>query len=268
MPHVQAGDIQIYYEIAGNGQKVLFINGTGADLRFKPNAFDGPLGKTFEVLGYDQRGLGRSEKPDRPYTMVQYADDAAALMDVLGWERAHVMGVSFGGMVAQHLALRRPDKVERLVLACTSSGGTGGASYPLHELSGMDVEARARFIISVSDTRQDAAWQASHADAFAAMIEQQVASAAIGNDDPNKAMGARRQLEARIDHDTFARLGEIRSPTLLCGGKYDGIAPLANMQAMQHKIPNARLEVFEGGHLFLIQDKRAYAQIVQFLQQG
>ncbi|MDO9461953.1 MAG: alpha/beta hydrolase, partial [Alphaproteobacteria bacterium] len=68
--------------------------------------------------------------------------------------------------------------------------------------------------------------------------------------------------------DTFARLGEIRSPTLLCGGKYDGIAPLANMQAMQHKIPNARLEVFEGGHLFLIQDKRAYAQIVQFLQQG
>ncbi len=268
MPHVQAGDIRIYYEIAGAGRKLLFINGTGADLRFRPNAFDGPLGKNFHVLGYDQRGLGRTEKPGRPYTMAEYADDAAALLDALGWDRAHVMGVSFGGMVAQHVALRHPKKVERLVLACTSSGGTGGASYPLHELGGMDVEARARFMIPVSDTRHDAAWQVAHTEAHAAMIAQQVASAAIGNDDPNKAMGARRQLEARMDHDTFARLGEIRSPTLLCAGRYDGVAPLSNMQAMQKKIPNARLEVFEGGHLFLIQDKRAYAEIVQFLQQS
>ncbi len=267
MPHIQAGDIQIYYEIAGAGQKLLFINGTGADLRFKPNAFDGPLGKNFQVLGYDQRGLGRTGKPDRPYTMAEYADDAAALMDALGWRRAHVMGVSFGGMVAQHVALRHPHKVERLVLACTSSGGAGGASYPLHELGGMDVAARAHYMVPLSDIRHDAAWQASHAEAYAAMIAQQAASAAIGNDDPNKAMGARRQLEARMDHDTFARLGDIQPPTLLCAGKYDGIAPLSNMQAMQQKIPNARLEIFEGGHLFLIQDKRAYAEIVHFLGQ-
>jgi len=267
MPHIQAGDIQIYYEIAGSGQKLLFINGTGADLRFRPNAFDGPLGKNFQVLGYDQRGLGRTQKPDRPYSMQEYADDAAALMERLGWECAHVMGVSFGGMVAQHLALRHPEKVGRLVLACTSAGGTGGASWPLHELHGMDVEARARFMIGISDTRHDAAWQASHAEAFAAMIAQQVASAAIGADDPAKLMGARRQLEAREHHDTFLRLGEIASPTLLCAGKYDGIAPLENMQMMQQKIPNSRLEIFEGGHLFLIQDKRAYAEIVRFFQE-
>lgn len=266
MPSIQAGDLGIYYEIAGAGQKVLFINGTGADLRFKPNAFDGPLGKNFHLLGYDQRGLGRSDKPDQPYTMQQYADDAAALMERLGWTSAHVMGVSFGGMVAQHLALRHPRKVNRLVLACTSAGGVGGASYPLHELGAMDVEARARHMISISDMRHDAAWQESHAESYAAMIAQQVASAAIGNDDPAKPMGARRQLEARMDHDTFAQLGNIKSPALLCAGRYDGIAPLSNMQAMQRKIPDARLEVFEGGHLFLIQDKRAYAQIVQFFQ--
>jgi len=267
MPHIQAGDIQIYYELAGSGQKLLFINGTGADLRFKPNAFDGPLVKHFQVLGYDQRGLGRTDKPGRAYTMQEYADDAAALMDALGWEHAHVMGVSFGGMVAQHLALRHPEKVGRLVLACTSAGGIGGASYPLHELGGMDIEARARYMISISDTRHDAQWQAAHAQAYAAMIAQQVASATIGSDDPGKAMGARRQLKARKDHDTFARLGELKSPVLLCAGKYDGIAPLSNMQAMQQIIPGARLEIFEGGHLFLIQDKRAYAQIAQFLQQ-
>jgi len=267
MPHIQAGDIRIYYEIAGAGEPLLFINGTGADLRFRPNAFDGPLGKNFQVLGYDQRGLGRTDKPDRPYSMQDYADDAAALMDALGWARAHVMGVSFGGMVAQHLALRHPHKVNRLVLACTSSGGAAGASYPLHELGGLDPEARARFMIAISDTRHDAAWQASHPEAYAAMIAQQVASAAIGNDDPAKPMGARRQLEARMDHDTYARLAELRCPTLLCAGRYDGIAPLPNMQAMQQKIPNARLEIFEGGHLFLIQDKRAYTEIVQFLRQ-
>lgn len=268
MPHIQAGDIRIYHELAGAGRKLLFINGTGADLRFRPNAFDGPLGKNFQVLGYDQRGLGRTDKPDRPYTMREYADDAAALMEALGWERAHVMGVSFGGMVAQHVALLHPQKVERLVLACTSAGGAGGASFPLHELAGMDAEARARFMIPLSDTRHDAAWQASHAEAYAAMIAQQAASAAIGAEDPAKAMGARRQLEARLDHDTFARLPEIRCPTLLCAGRYDGVAPLSNMQAMQKQIPNARLEVFEGGHLFLIQDKRAYATIIDFLQQG
>ena len=80
-------------------------------------------------------------------------------------------------------------------------------------------------------------------------------------------MGARRQLEARIHHDASARLGEIRAPVLLCAGRYDGIAPLENMRFMQQNIPDARLEIFEGGHLFLIQDKRAYAEILRFLQQ-
>ncbi len=266
MPHILAGDIQIYHELAGAGEKLLFINGTGADLRFKPNAFDGPLVRNFQVLGYDQRGLGRTGKPDHPYTMQHYADDAAALMDALGWQRAHVMGVSFGGMVAQHLALRHPHRVNRLVLACTSPGGTGGASYPLHELGAMDIETRARFMIGVSDTRHDAAWQAGNPETFAAMIAMQVANAAIGMDDPDKLMGARRQLEARKGHDVFSQLGNIQAPSLLCAGRYDAIAPLSNMQTMQQKIPDARLEIFEGGHLFLIQDKRAYAEITAFLQ--
>jgi 3-oxoadipate enol-lactonase len=267
MPHIQAGGIRIYYETAGSGPRLLFINGTGADLRNRPNAFDGPLAKAFQVLGYDQRGLGRSEKPDRPYSMQEYADDAAALLDALGWDRAHVMGVSFGGMVAQHLALRHPHRIKRLVLACTSSGGDGGASYPLHRLGDMDVESRARFMIGISDTRHDASWRAGHPEALAAMIEQQAAAAATGADDPLKEMGARRQLEARIHHDARARLGEIRAPVLLCAGRYDGIAPLENMRFMQQNIPDARLEIFEGGHLFLIQDKRAYAEILRFLQQ-
>src|SRR5580658_11096322 len=101
MPAAQIGDVELYYERAGAGSPLLFISGTGGDLRNKPNVFDGPLARTFDVLGYDQRGLGRSSKPDVGYTMADYADDAAGLLDAIGWPRAKVAGFSFGGMVAQ-----------------------------------------------------------------------------------------------------------------------------------------------------------------------
>ncbi len=101
MPFVDVRDLSVYYELHGTGPRVVWINGTGGDLRQNPARGTGPLEQHFEVLMYDQRGLGRTSKPDAPCTMADYADDAAALMDALGWERAHVLGVSFGGMVAR-----------------------------------------------------------------------------------------------------------------------------------------------------------------------
>src|SRR6185503_21038769 len=111
MAYAHANGIELYYERAGSGPPLLFISGTGGDLRTKPNVFDGPLARRFDLLAYDQRGLGRSEKPDLPYSMADYADDAAALMASQGWEAALVVGVSFGGMVAQELAIRHPSRV-------------------------------------------------------------------------------------------------------------------------------------------------------------
>jgi 3-oxoadipate enol-lactonase len=269
MPTARIGDIDLYHEVAGEGPPVLFIGGTGGDLRAKPNVFDGPLARSFTVASFDQRGLGRSTKVDRHSTMADYGADAAGLLDHLGWARAHVVGVSFGGMVAQELAIARPDLVDRLVLCCTSSGGAGGASYPLHELRDLEPDVRRRRQLAISDTRYDEAWQAAHPAEAAKLLERMHASDAAAEThaatDPAAALGARRQLESRKDHDTFDRLDRITATTLVAAGRYDGIAPIANSEALAARIPRARLDVFEGGHLFLLQDRAAWTAIIDFL---
>ena len=263
MPHAQIHGLDLYYERAGAGPPLLFISGTGGDLRVQPNVFASPLAKAFDLLAYDQRGLGRTSKPDVPYTMAQYADDAAALMESQGWDQALVIGVSFGGMVAQELVLRHPGKVKRLVLACTSPGGAGGASYPFHEIEHLTGEARGRHLIPISDTRRDAAWAAAHPQDYAAFVAMAAADPYAG--EPGRAAGAHRQLEARAAHDTWDRLPAIACPVLIAAGRYDGIATPENQEAMHERIAGSRLQWFEGGHLFMIQDRAAYPAIVSFL---
>jgi 3-oxoadipate enol-lactonase len=265
VPFVQVGALRMHYRRAGHGQRLLYISGTGGDLRAVPGVFESPLGGAFDLLAYDQRGLGQSDKPAGPYTMADYADDAAGLLDVIGWDSAHVLGVSFGGMVAQELALRHPHKIKRLVLACTSAGGAGGASYPLHELAALPFEQRFLTQLAISDVRQTTQWQAAHPEAVQRMMDWGRTAAALGSDDPDRARGAALQLHARTGHDTWARLARLKMPVLLCAGRFDGIAPLANMQAMAAQISGAELRVYEGGHLFLMQDRSAYAQINAWL---
>ena len=110
-------DLHVYYERAGSGPRLLYISGTGGDLRRKPSIFERPIADHFDLLSFDQRGLGQTSKPQTDYTMADYAADAVGLLDAIGWDRCHVMGVSFGGMVAQEVAIRYPERVERLVLA-------------------------------------------------------------------------------------------------------------------------------------------------------
>ena len=266
MPFVSVRDLRMYYEVGGNGPRLLFISGTGGDLRRSPNAFDSPLPQHFAVLAYDQRGLGRTDRPDIPYTMADYAADADALLQAVGWERCRVMGVSFGGMVAQEFALRYPHRVESLVLGCTSSGGAGGASYPLHELTDLSLSEWARKVVELSDTRRDAAWQAAHPQEFQTLVAETLAGLKVGENEPGRAVGARCQIEARQGHNTYERLPTLKMPVLICGGRYDGIAAVSNQEAMRRQIPDARLELFEGGHLFFIQDPRAFERIIAFLQ--
>ncbi len=261
VPQREANGVSLYYELAGAGKRLLFISGTGADLRRSPRLTDGPHFTEFELLQYDQRGLGRSGVPTGPYTMADYGNDAAALLDAVGWEDAAVLGVSFGGMVAQELAIRHPARVRRLVLACTSAGGAGGASYPLHELVGLEPEAVLERRLSLIDTRWDAAWR----EANPKMVAMIADGFGVGRSAEGPGEGPLLQLEARRHHDTAGRLGQIGCPTLVCGGRYDGIAPPANSEFLAGAISGARLEMFDGGHVFFLQDPTALPSIRHFL---
>ncbi len=267
MSLVQANDIDLYYEwdrqYTGDKPTVLFISGSGGDLRNKPNQFDSPLATAFNLLCYDQRGLGQSAKPGGQYSMADYADDAAALLDALDIDTLPVIGVSFGGMVAQEFALRHPDRVQMLVLACTSSGGAGAPSYPLHELQDLPPTQRAMAHLRVADLRHTDRWIEENAEAWQKRIQLSV-SAQRGDRDE---MGAAAQLEARKGHDTFERLRQLQMPVLLAGGEFDGIAPVKNMQALHAEIAGSELRFFVGGHMFLIQDKSAYPFIIQWFRE-
>ena len=259
MPFGQVRDITLYYELVGSGPRLLFINGTGADLRRRQPYID-TLSEHFTVLRYDQRGLGQTEKPDRHYSMADYADDAAALMDLVGWDTAAVLGVSFGGSVAQEFVRRHPARITRLALACANPGGPYG--YPLLDLHHKDAETRARTMMEL-DLRKTPKWQAENPEKVTALMAQFVGRG--GDRDEQAKMGARRQLEAREEHDARDWIGEIAVPTALFGGRYDGLGTEAGQHFMKERIAGSELQMFEGAHGFLNEDKAAVPAVVEFL---
>src|SRR5207247_5470495 len=125
--------VELYWEQRGSGPRLLLCNGSGLTLQDVRPLLD-RLTASFDLLAWDYRGFGRSAPVTRPYTMADVAADAAGLLDIAGWESCRVVGVSFGGMVAQEFAVTNQGRVERLALACKSAGGDGGSSCPLHIL--------------------------------------------------------------------------------------------------------------------------------------
>lgn len=243
---------------------MLSIAGTGGDLRKAPSVFETPLATRCRVLAFDARGCGRSEKPDFAITMADFADDAAALLDAAGWERAHVVGYSFGGMVAQHLALRHPDRVERLVLAATSPGGAGGSSYPLHELAHLSSRERAIRSAAIMDTRLDPVALAHPTPALQTRLRIIETYNAAYMDEPGAEAGRARQLAARADHDCWDALPRIAHTTLVCGGEYDGQAPREAVTNLASRLPSATLHWYPGGHAFAIERPEFWRDVADF----
>jgi pimeloyl-ACP methyl ester carboxylesterase len=251
----------LHYERLGSGPKLLYCNGSGSTLdSVRPLLH--MMASRFDVLAFDYRGMGASAPVTEPYTMADLAADVAGLLDVTGWERSALMGLSFGGMVAQEFAVSFPDRVERLTLLATSPGGAY-ASYPLDELAKLAPEDRAARSLELADRRWTPEWLAAHpGDAMLA------GGFAAGHDvveTEAQARGRLLQLQARRDHDVLNRLHRVSCPTFVASGSYDDIAPVANGQAIVDRIPGAALHVYDGGHLFLVQDPAAWRDAATFL---
>lgn len=268
MATTRVNGIDVYHEVHGleGAPWVLNIGGSGGDLR-RTFPDRSPLNESFRVVHYDQRGLGRTSRPDIECSMDDYADDAAALIDSVSGtgERCHVVGTSFGGMVALELAIRRPDLVDRLVLLVTSPGGDH-ASYPLHELDALSPDERLRVRLPLLDTRWDP--EADEPIPDLGVVYDMIVAQAQATVPADVALGMSRQLDARRGHDVVERLGEIDRPTLVGCGRFDGIAPVANSEVIVDRLPDARLEVFEGGHLVMFQDRRIWPTVIDFLSSG
>lgn len=262
--YADLGDVTICHRLAGpeDGPRVVYVSGSGSDLRREPSALSSPFVEHCRVLAYDHRGLGRSSSGDGAPTMADFARDLLGLLDHVGWDTCRAVGISFGGMVLMEAAVTEPGRFERCVLGCTSPGGAGGASFPLHELVGLpDEERRERWLDALDDRNSDPERRA----VVRSVIEAMDAAKDRGPDGTFHTEGEVAQLQARRHHDCFDRLPAMAMPVLIAAGRHDGIAPPANQEAMLRQLPDARIEWFDGGHAFFIEDRTAYPAMVDFL---
>ena len=161
MPTGHVNGVELYWEQRGAGPRLLFCNGSGTTLQVVRPLLD-LVAARFDLLAWDYRGLGRSAPLSGPYTMADLAADAVGLLRIAGWDRCRVLGMSFGGMVAQEFAATNPERIERLALACTSAGGDGGSSYPLQKLQELPPQERAAAQLKLADSRWDEHWFETH----------------------------------------------------------------------------------------------------------
>lgn len=253
--------LALYAARAGDGPPLLYLGGSGFDMRIGRPVFASALPRHFELVAFEARGLGRSERPAGPWTMQDYADDACALMDALGWARAHVVGESFGAMTAAELAIRHPTRVSALCLMAGAAGGAGGSSYPIERLLPLSGRARAIAALGVLDLRFDALRQSDPA-AAERRIRSRMDTDATFLADAGNADGYPRLLAARATHDVHSRLGRIQAPTVVMAGRHDGQSPLANGLALAAGIPGALCWTFDGGHAFAFETPEPMARLI------
>lgn len=238
--------VRIAHEATGDGPPLLLIQGLGYP-RWGWEPIVGPLSRSYRVITFDNRGIGDSDAPPGPYDTAMMAADAVAVLDAAGVPRAHVMGASLGGMIAQRLVLDHPERVDRLVLACTTPGGR--AAYPLPA-------ATLALIREASGLPPREAVRRFTANALAqpppGLVEEMTARRLARPQDP---AAWQAQSAASLGHDVLDRLGEIAAPTLVLHGTADRVVDPRNAPLLAERIPHARLELLDGlGHLFFWED--------------
>jgi pimeloyl-ACP methyl ester carboxylesterase len=242
--------LKIRYEIRGAGEPVALIMGFSGSGRGWGELFLKLMESRFKIFMIDNRGTGESDKPDTEFTLAQMAADIASVLDHAETPRAHIFGISMGGMIAQEFALAYPARTRGLVLGCTNCGASHSISAApevlanLMPVPGMDPAEQALRAFSVACGRAFL-----NSEAGQATLKQAIAE--MGNYPVTPMHTFMRQGQAIAGFDSFARLGQIKSPTLIIHGDDDSIVPYQNAEVLHGAITGSKVHILKlAGHMF------------------
>lgn len=259
MPFCRVGDLEVHYRIVGEGPPLVLIMGLSGDLTWWEPLVE-ELERDFRLVLFDNRGSGLTEMPEGKCSIPMFANDTAGLMACLGIPQAHVFGVSMGGMIAQELVLHYPDRVDRLVLGCTYSGGEGFTMPSAETVQKMTLtrggtpEEIARQTMSILFAP---GFMKENPDTIEAMVRRFV-------DNPTPRKPVTQQLWAAMGHNCHERLPKIRKQTLLLTGDQDLLIPPQNSETLRARIPGSRLAYVEdAGHVFFIEAPKRVARLLK-----
>lgn len=259
MGKIQANGIEVYYEIKGSGEPLVLIEGLGYSTWMWYKQVD-ELAKFFKVVTFDNRGVGKSDKPDQEYTIEVFADDTAELLSALGIKQAHILGVSMGGFIAQEFALKYPEMVNKLIICSTSFGGPNSIPIPMETLSlmmkGGGVYKSIDEIKEVIATALNKENIDQHEAVLNKIIEEKI-------NDPQPKYAYQRQLMAGASFNAEDRVNDIHAKTLIMAGKGDRVVPWENAKLLHEKISDSKIEIIENaGHLFFMEEPEITNRII------
>ena len=260
VPLLPVAGTELHYDRRGAGEPLLLIQGLGGNSLHWGEPFLRELERDFDVIAFDNRGAGRSAAFYGDLTTAGMAADALALLDGLGVERVHVLGISMGGMVAQELALAAPERVASLILGCTSCGGTQSRATDqavIQKLTAAVLSGnRERMLRTGFELVVSAPFAADPAnyDPFADVARRHPADIPL----------LMSQQAAVVAHDTYSRLRGLSVPTLVIHGSDDRMLAAVNGDLVASLIPGARLELLDGvGHIFFWEQPQRSAQLIR-----
>jgi pimeloyl-ACP methyl ester carboxylesterase len=265
MPEIVNDGVKLHYEVRGQGDPLLMVMGLGASSASWPPTLIDELAKSFRVITYDNRGTGQSDKPDVPYALGMFAADAIALLDHLGVPRAHVFGVSMGGMISQELALGYAPRLQTVTLGCTTFGGKHAIPPPPESIKLLtaprDGASEAEIIRRGWPLAYTPAFIKDHRDLLEAGIPRLL-------EHPTPPYAYKRHIDATYGLKTYDRLPQIMTPTLVVTGAEDVLIPAKNSELLAARIPNAKLHVIpNAAHAFFAQAQSAFLEIfLPFIQ--
>ena len=259
MPKVEVPGTELNYERGGAGEPLLLIQGMSANHRAW-----GPrvplLEQSIDTIAFDNRGIGLSRPVTEGFSIAEMAADTVGLLDALEIERAHVMGISMGGMIAQELALAHPGRLRTLTIGCSYCGGEGSQLMDPADFQGL-VEAMAS---GDQDRVFRAMYELNLSPGFRAEPSRYADFAAMARALPAPRETIGLQVQAIMAHDTQERLPGIDLPTLVVHGTVDRVLGYPNGPLIASRIPGARLETYEDvGHMFWWEQPERTAELLR-----